>query len=115
MSNKTLTEVDMHIGAADELLRDLDQAIEGKDDQSSVTRDRRAKGTSPGRNSSSASDSGLSSESESIHEADYEERKALLKYVEDHVVGRDTWASGPFGERQGKSRYFFLLLNSYYI
>eukprot|EP00057_Strongylocentrotus_purpuratus_P003629 XP_003727027.1 PREDICTED: uncharacterized protein LOC100889512 [Strongylocentrotus purpuratus] len=99
MSDKTL-KVDIHIGAADELLRDLDQAIEGKDDQSFVTGDRRAKGTSPGRNSSSASDSGLSSESESVHEADYEERKALLKYVEDHVVGRDTWASGPFGERQ---------------
>nr|XP_054752069.1 probable cysteine desulfurase [Lytechinus pictus] len=101
MSNNTITDVEIHIGAADELLRDLDEAIEGtKSEPRSVGRDRRVKRRSFGQRSVGASDSGVSSGSESVHEVDYEERKSLLKYVEDHVVGRDTWAAGPFGERQ---------------
>ena len=99
-SNRTISAVDVIV--ADELLRDLD-AIE--DDKNSRRR-------SPGRdNLSSSTDSGHSSGNESGlgKEIGLEEKTALLRYVEGHVVGNDTWSPGPFGERKGEKTNEFAL------
>ena len=88
-SNRTISGVD--ISVADEILRDLDD----------IELD---KGSSHRRNSSRDRDSGHSSANESGLGRDVDhEKNALLKYVEDNVVGNDTWSPGPFGERKGEN------------
>ncbi|XP_071497944.1 probable cysteine desulfurase [Diadema antillarum] len=86
-SNRTISGVDITLGAADELLRDLDDAIV----EEHVGKVRRGGESSP--------DSGHSSGSENGRENDQAEGRALLSYVEEHVIGKDTWSPGPFGER----------------
>ena len=94
-SNRTISAVDINV--ADEILRDLDDLELNKGNH------RRGRGRD---NLSSSIDSGRSSgnESGSGKENTRDERTALLGYVEDNVMGNDTWSPGPFGERKGEDR-----------